>query len=346
MPGGPMPAERDATIRDFLARAGWAAAVRTPLAGDASSRRYERLDRAGDTAVLMDAPGQTPALERFAAVAAHLDACGLSAPRIWAQDVSQGLMLLEDFGDARYPELLAAEPAREGALFGAATGTLAALHARAAPIAPDLGPATLTDQAGLAYDSYLPALGGERRGHGGHGGQKREMQALMAAAFAALPPWTPVLALRDFHAGNLFWLQGRDGPARVGLIDFQDAGLGHPLYDLVSLARDARRDVAPATVAAMQARYAAATGTDPGAAWPLLAVQRNLRILGIFARLALEHGKPGYLDFLPRTWALMVEDLGHPSLSQLKTRLLTDLPPPTPAAIEDLRRRCQTAPRP
>jgi aminoglycoside/choline kinase family phosphotransferase len=330
-----MAGERAAGIDAFLARAGWGDATRSPLAGDASGRRYLRLGRDGATAVLMEAPGETRSLDRFLAVAGHLRACGLSAPRLFARDMSQGLLLLEDFGDARYPELLAADTTRETPLFEAAAGVLAALHAHPAPPGPDLGPATLTTQAGLAYDSYLPAATGRTAPEA-----RREMQGLLADAFAALPHWTPVLALRDYHAGNLFWLPERAGPARVGLIDFQDAGLGHPLYDLVSLARDARRDVAAETVAAMQASYERATGIGPGTAWPLLAVQRNLRILGIFARLALDQGKPAYLDFLPRTWALMVEDLDHVSLNCLKRRLLADLPPPTPDLIESLKARC------
>ena len=309
-----MSSERDTEILRFLGDAGWGDAAREPLAGDASSRRYERLRLGSETRVLMDAPGAQSGNARFVAVAEHLRDVGLSVPRIFDRDLSHGLMLLEDFGDNRYPELLDADPAREQPLFEAATDV-------------------------LAYDGYLPAVTGHSAPEA-----RREMQALMAAAFDALPHWTPVLALRDYHAGNLFWLPDRAGAARVGLIDFQDAGLGHPLYDLVSLARDARRDVARDTVAAMQARYAAATGIDPGAAWPLLAVQRNLRILGIFARLALGHGKPGYLDFLPRTWALMVEDLDHGSLTRLKDRLMTDLPPQTPELIAKLKDRCRPDP--
>ncbi len=340
-----MTSDRATAIDRFLTDAGWSGATRAPLAGDASSRRYVRLRRRGDAAVLMDAPGDRPGLERFIAVTEHLLGCGLSAPRIFAADLTRGLLLLEDFGDGLYPAVLAADPRRETRLFVAATDVLAALHACPPPAARDLGPATLTEQAGLVYDSYLPAFAGLDDARDG-GDAKRAMQALMAAAFAALPPWSPVLALRDFHAGNLFWLLGRRGPGRVGLIDYQDAGTGHPLYDLVSLARDARRDVAPETVTAMQARYALATGVEPGAAWPLLAVQRNLRILGIFARLALVHGKPAYLDYLPRTWALLVEDLGHVSLIRLKTRILADLPSPTPDLIAKVKDRCPTDPQP
>ena len=334
-----MKGERATEIDRFLARAGWSGATRVPLAGDASSRRYERLRAGAATAVLMDAPGAAHAIARFVAVSDQLRAAGLSPPRIFAQDVSHGLMLLEDFGDDRFSELLENDPSRERLLFEAATDVRATLHRVPVTTGPDLGPDTLTEQAGLAYDTYLPAASGGSAPHA-----RREMQGLMQAAFAALPRWAPVLVLRDYHAGNLFWLPARKGPARVGLIDFQDAGLGHPLYDLVSLARDARRDVAPETVAAMQTRYIAATGIEPGAAWPLLAVQRNLRILGIFARLALEHGKPDYLDFLQRTWSLMVQDLEHVSLTRLKIRLLTDLPPPTPDLIARLKDQCRDTP--
>ncbi|PIE08302.1 MAG: aminoglycoside phosphotransferase [Rhodobacterales bacterium] len=334
-----MRSDRAEAIARFLAGAGWGEARRTPIAGDASSRRYERLQNRGQTAILMDAPDAGSSTRRFIAVAEHLRACGLSAPRILAHDLSRGLMLLEDFGDTRFPEVLTADPTRETEVFLAATDTLIALHRQPPPQAPDLGPAVLVAQSALAYDSYLPALTGKTAPD-----QCADMQARLVEAFAALPPWTPVLALRDFHAGNLFWLPARKGPARIGLIDFQDAGLTHPLYDLVSLARDARRTVAPETTAAMQTRYRAATGIEPESAWALLAVQRNLRILGVFARLALDHGKPGYLDHLPHTWALMVQDLQHPSLTRLKTRLLADLPPPTPDAIARLRHACPPKP--
>lgn len=355
-------------VEPFLTRAGWPRARRVPLAGDASGRVYERLFRDVDptngpdanaqmpppqtdtasarpphparalTAVLMHAPGDAAGIRRFDNLARHLRSRGLSAPEVYARDPAAGLMLLEDFGDARFPELLAADPARERALYLAATEALAALHAHSAPTAPDLGPAVLTEQAGLAYDSYLPAFGGT--------GDRHAMQGQLADAFAALPPWTAVLALRDYHAGNLFWLPGRAGVQQVGVIDFQDAGLGHPLYDLVSLARDVRRDVAPETTKAMRARYAELTAAQSDAAWALLAVQRNLRILGVFAQLALTKGMTAYLDFLPRSWTLLVNDLEHASLTRLKSRLLADLPAPTPARIEKVKRQCPTAPGP
>jgi aminoglycoside/choline kinase family phosphotransferase len=104
-----------------------------------------------------------------------------------------------------------------------------------------------------------------------------------------------VLALRDFHAGNLVWRGAQEGVDRLGLLDFQDAVLAPAEYDLASLLRDARRDGDEGLRRAMIRRFAAATGREEArveAAAAVLAVQRNLRILGVFARLAGQ-GKRG-----------------------------------------------------
>jgi aminoglycoside/choline kinase family phosphotransferase len=156
-----------------------------------------------------------------------------------------------------------------------------------------------------------------------------------------------VLILRDFHAENLLWLPGRDGLARVGLLDFQLGQLGQPGYDLVSLLQDARRDVAPETEAEMVARFAAATGQrrDVFAAhYATLGAQRALRIIGVFARLCLKAGKPGYLRLLPRVWGQLQRNLTHPALADL--RLLCDavLPPPTPDILQRIESQCPTSP--
>ena len=97
--------------------------------------------------------------------------------------------------------------------------------------------------------------------------------------------------------------------------------LGHPAYDLVSLLQDARRDVAPQTEALMIARFCARTGHDAArfnAAYALLGAQRNLRILGVFARLALTAGKPQYLALIPRVWGHVTRNLAHPELVELR----------------------------
>jgi aminoglycoside/choline kinase family phosphotransferase len=314
--------DRDAQIDAFLRRAGWGTATRRPLAGDASNRRYLRLSgQTGATAVLMDAPpDRGEDVRPFLGIARHLAGIGLSAPAVLAEDTQTGLLLLEDLGDGLFARL-SGDPATETKLYAAAAETLAALHA----VPPPDGlvrftPATMADLARLVFDWYAP---------GADGGE--ELVPLLKETLAETAPEPTVLSLRDFHAENLLWLPERAGPARVGLLDFQDAVIAHPAYDLVSLLHDARRDVGDATRAATIRRFLDLTGHEAApfmAAAAALSAQRNLRILGVFARLAGRDGKTGYLRFLPRVWRNLNRDLDHPGLSPLRTAALRLLPPP------------------
>lgn len=336
--------ERGAALSDFLCRAGWGAARRAPLAGDASHRRYERLSGGpGDaTAVLMDAPpDRGEDVRPFLTIARHLTGQGFSAPAILAADVTRGFLLLEDLGDALFAHVVARRPDDEDLLYAAAVDLLARLHRAPVPEVPAYDVQLMTDLACLPFEWYLTALD--------RPAPDREIAAFRAEMAALLAEHAPpsVLILRDYHAENLIWLPDRDGVARVGLLDFQDAMLGHPAYDLVSLLEDARRDVAPALQDRMRARYVAATGADGAAfarAYALVGAQRNLRILGVFVRLCRRDGKPGYLPLLPRVWTNLMADLDHPALSGLRDRLLRLLPPPTPARLEGIARQCAPTP--
>lgn len=336
-------AEREAVIRAFLERAGWGTARRRPLAGDASLRRYERLERGADSAVLMDAPpGTGEDVRPFLRIARHLAGAGLSAPEVLAADEAAGLLLLEDLGDAVFARVLEAEPGKEERLYSAAIETLAALHAAAPPEAPRYGPAEMAEKAALAHDWYLFGVTGQRDGRA-----RAAFRAEVETALAELAPATTVLALRDYHAENLIWLPERAGAGRAGLLDFQDAALGHPAYDLVSLLKDARRDLGDGVEARMIARFLEATGHPEEAflaAYAALGAQRNLRILGVFARLSLHYGKPAYVDLIPRVWRHMTDSLAHPALSPLAARVARDLPPPDAAALAILREKCATVP--
>jgi aminoglycoside/choline kinase family phosphotransferase len=131
-----------------------------------------------------------------------------------------------------------------------------------------------------------------------------------------------VFAHRDFHAENLLWLPDRQGAARVGLIDFQDAVLAHPSWDLHSLLQDARRDVAPELEAAALERYFGhRPELDRGAFmadYAALAALNEARILGVFARLIVRDGKPRYRQFMPRMWRQLERNLDNPTLTELK----------------------------
>jgi hypothetical protein len=332
-----MPDPRGPRIDAFLAAHGWGSAARHALAGDASNRRYLRLKQPdGTRAVMMDAPPERGEDVRpFTAIARHLSALGLSAPAILAEDTQTGLLLLEDLGDALYARVLERDPAQEPLLYRAATDLLVELHRHAPPadLAP-YAPPLMADLAALALDWYR---------HGATGEKDMALRARFCAEIethlAALPETDSVLIQRDYHAENLLWLPDRAGVARVGLLDFQDAMRGHPAYDLVSLLQDARRDVTPETARAMLDHYIAATGADADAfttAFHWLGAQRNLRILGVFARLSLRDGKPHYVALIPRVWAHLQTDLRHPALAPLAALVAEALPPPTPAHLARL----------
>lgn len=330
---------RDDLIGDFIQRSGWGDAAVAPLAGDASNRRYLRLNHPDlGPAVLMDAPPEKGEDTRpFLHIARHLLAIGLSAPRILAEDQAAGLLLIEDLGDDLFARVTNADPTQEVPLYEAATDALLHLHRADLPTGlAAYNPQVMTDMAALGFDWYLShALGPDETAR----------DAFMSAFRPLLDTYVPdqtVLIQRDYHAENLIWLPERDGVARVGLLDFQDAMTGHPAYDLMSLLQDARRDVAPRTEAAMIARYTTAAGLDPErfkTAYAILGAQRNLRIIGVFARLCIRDGKAHYVDLIPRVWDLLQRDLCHPALAPIRP-LVSVLPDPTAATLSRLKSQC------
>ncbi len=322
----------------LIAQTPWANAQRAPLAGDASNRRYERLTdpKTGKTAVLMDSPpGQAEPVEAFVRMAEYLRSIGLSAPEIYAEDTEYGFLLLEDLGDDLFARVLRQYPQKERELYEAATDVLTTLHDAPTLSLPSYGPSLMTELAALSFTKYAQAVQGSYDEDARDRFEHRFSDILHSEASGQ-----KVVVQRDYHAENLIWLPERDGVQRVGLLDFQTAMLGHPAYDLVSLLQDVRRDVAPGTEMRMVDRYIAATGVndhDFRTAYAVLGAQRNLRILGVFARLATEFGKPQYIDLIPATWAHLMRDLEHPALVTVADLLRDALPAPTPEALERLR---------
>ncbi|MFU1478367.1 aminoglycoside phosphotransferase family protein [Roseovarius sp. C7] len=235
---------------------------------------------------------------------------------------------------------MSARPEIENSLYSAATDVLLALHQHPPPA--DLASydvPLMADMAALAHDWYASGLGRDTAA------ARTRLHGAMRDALTPLQGLDEVLIQRDYHAENLLWMPERDGLARVGLLDFQDAMRGHRAYDLVSLLQDARRDVSPETEAAMIARYLDGWDGDRDAftaAYRALGAQRNLRIIGVFARLCLRDGKPHYLDFLPRVWGYLMRDLDTPALTALREAVTDILPPPDSDALHKLRTQCSS----
>ena len=309
---------------EFLASCGWEGAEILPLAGDASFRRYFRVVNGSRSAVLMDAPPPHEDPRPFIAVAEWLLSRGLSAPEILARDLERGLLLLGDFGNSRLRETLDSDPSREHELYALATDVLVHLHGHP-PMdgLPVHGLEQWLDEVKLFTDWYCPAVGVEV-----------DADAYQQAWREVLEPVAkdglgPVTVLRDYHAENIMLIEGRDGVAHFGLLDFQDALVGHPAYDLASVLEDARRDVPAAIEQAMIDRYVSATGHGEAfeRAYWALAAQRNTRILGVFTRLWKRDGKPGYRRFQPRMWGLLERDLAQPRLAPIRAWFDSNIAP-------------------
>ncbi len=353
---------RSHEIDSFLKSAGWGAATRTRVPGDASTRRYERLSLGGQKAVLMDAPkgaeapsepmGATtqqrrelgynalarlagPNQQSFAAIANELSIRGFSAPRVFAADFDKGLMLLEDLGDDLLARVVARDPSREQVLYEAAIDTLAAIYRSSFPEdftyasetwrVREYDAAAMQAEVDLFIEWFVSDTGAEL-----NEAMINEWKAIWAELFSLLGAHAPGLALRDFHAENLFWLPEREASARIGLIDFQDALFAHPAYDLVSLLEDARRDVSAELRAPLIDRFCQKSGIENNAAfraaYAVMGAQRNAKILGIFVRLAKRDGKEQYRALIPRVARLFLGDLRHPKLRRLEAWVLKHVP--------------------
>jgi aminoglycoside/choline kinase family phosphotransferase len=350
-----LSAGREAEKTAFLAAAGLGAAARAPLTGDASTRRYERLTTpAGANLIFMDQPpavetapcppDATPAeraaagynalarlaagrVDAFVATAGWLRDQGLSAPAIVAADAPRGLAVLEDLGDDLFARLIEGGAA-EGPLYEGAIEALVRMHAvePAARLAYDGAdwPLLDYDEVALAtadrlFVEWLPKLK-----------PQLSLDAEAVAAWEAI--WAPIRARgaagakvfchRDYHAENLIWLPNRKGPARVGMLDFQDALKAHPAWDLSMLLHDARREVSPeAEAAALERYFALRPKVDRAqflADYHALGALNIVRIIGIFARLVTRDAKPRYAAFMPRLWRYLERCLRDPQLADLK----------------------------
>ncbi len=303
----------------FLAGAGWPNAIIEPLVADASFRRYFRISMGGRTAMLMDAPPPNEDPLPFLRAAKWLDSNGMRSPHIFAEDAARGLVLLEDFGDVRMRDYLDQWPADEREVYTSAVDTLVELHRLPAGPFLDYSFSEYQREARLFVDWYCPAQNLAVDGQG--------YLAAWEQVFGQLLPRqrNGVTVLRDYHAENIMLLGSLQ---KQGLLDFQDALIGHTAYDLVSLLQDARRDVSPELEAEMFDYYVKQSGAGEEflGDYARLGAQRNAKIVGIFVRLWKRDGKPRYLDLIPRVWSLLERDLAHPALAPVAQWFAANIP--------------------
>ncbi len=334
--------DREQLLIKFIQKSGWSDATRQTVAGDASNRRYERLAKQdGATIILMDAPYERGEdIRPFIAIAEHLRSIPLSAPKIIARDMSNGFLLIEDLGDDLFKTVVARDPSLEVPLYEAATDVLSVLHSAPLPVLDAYDTDTMTSFAARSYEWYLFGATGAQ-----NTAEQATFEAMMSELLGPLETARKVLIQRDYHAENLLWLPERHGPERVGLLDFQDAMSGHAAYDLVSILQDARREVPREIEGRMIERYLSQNPQDEAEfrkAYAILGLQRNLRIVGAFAKLCIDLGKPRYVDLIPRVWEFVERNLAHPALHSISDHIKTTLPAPTPALLKHLKSQSAT----
>lgn len=319
---------REPLIAEFLIRCGLGGAERFPLKGDASFRRYERIIGNNSHWILMDAPPPMEDVRPYIHVTNLLRSYDLSAPAVIKEDAENGLLLLEDLGDDLYSRLLAKSPGEEKTLYLSAVDSLLYLQRTARdgqPVLPLYDEAALLREAGLLADWFLPQI----MDNNGASAAKKEWFAIWQDLLAENPLHCNVPVLRDYHADNLIWLPERENTRRVGLLDYQDALWGDSAYDLVSLLEDARRDVSPETVE-LALEHFLVNSQEPRDGfmrrYAMLGAQRNSKIIGIFTRLYVRDGKSAYLNWLPRVWRLLEQDVQHPVLQPVRQWLDTYVP--------------------
>ena len=355
---GAASVERLRHLREFLDAAGFSEANRKRMAGDASIRSYARLIRDDNTFILMNSPKRPdgPAIyhgksygaavhlaedvKPFVAMAGGLRERGLSVPEIHNRDLEHGFLITEDFGSAPFVE--GDPPAPIDTRYAAATDLLAALHREPLPEALPLAPPATYSipvfdidawliETGLMLQWYMPDRGvppsEELRG---------EFVAIWRDILQKPASAARTWVIRDFHSPNLIWLAEREDIKRVGIIDFQDAVLGPPAYDLVSLLQDARIDVPELVELSLFSRYIKARratdatfdAADFATQYAIMSAQRNTRLLGTFARLNRRDGKPQYLKHQPRIWTYLNRSLAHPVLEPLRAWYAANVPAP------------------
>ena len=348
---------RNQQIQQFLATHGVNPKTRTFFEGDASSRRYEKVESNQGRLILMDMaqrPDGPPVkdgkpysaiahlaenIRSVVAVNDQLCHMGYNAPEILGVDMNAGLALIQDLG----PQVF-------GAMFKAGADMKLPMHVTVEVLAdmatkPWAPSVELRDGSTYIMPSYdaaaqlieIDLLPSWFHLHIHQRPAPQSMNDIFQNLWRSILPLTvarkPVWVMRDYHSPNLIWCPNRDGLKRVGLIDTQDAVLGHPAYDLAALLQDARVDIAFDFADELYAHYISLRNSQGdfnqeefAQAYAILGAQRATKILGIFARLNARDGKPQYLQHMPRVSRYLARNLQHPVLAEIKQWYEREMP--------------------
>jgi len=294
------------------------------IQGDAGMRCYYRVGHSDKTYVVMDCPVNYCSVSPFIKIADYLQNNGFSAPKVIAQDISQGFLILEDFGTTSVKDCLLGDSSnsysKRNEIYKLIIDLLLSLQKQNIPPRLDLkqfGNELLCSELSVFIDYYIPHTYQRKLSDD----EYKEFADIWRSVLSMQIPMNDTMVLRDYHVENMMYLQSRGSINKIGLLDFQDALLGSPIYDLVSVLEDARISV-PREEAMHYVKYFAnSKGLDVESVllnYHILGAQRNARILGIFSRKVVRDDDTTYLKYMDRVKKYLDYDLSHPKLTQLK----------------------------
>ena len=317
--------EREEHKKKFLTKNDLLFAPAEAITSDASNRKYFRLTKGVKTIILMDSnPETNEPINNFIYFTNFLRAHNFSAPKIYDADIPNGLLLLEDLGKSNFAKILKTKPNIETIVYEEAANQLINMQGKETPkLAKPYSIEILIKESLLFFQWYLGEKNSSRL--------STQFVSLLTPLLQKIKQTKPTLVLRDFHAENLIWIDDRTHFQRVGLLDYQDALIGHPAYDIASLLKDARRDVTIELHDHILNYYLYMTKQNKDLFmrdYSILSAQRNLKIIGIFTRLSIRDNKKNYLNLIPRVWKNLEDDFTHPELKNLSEFIIASAPFP------------------
>jgi len=325
--------KREEQIKELLQKNNLLCAPTEKITSDASNRKYLRLTKGNKTVILMDSnPKKNEPVNNFIYFTNFLRKHHFSAPKIYDSDIPNGLLLLEDLGARNFADILKVKPKVETNIYKEAVNQLIMIQSKETPKqAKPYSTEILIEEALLFTEWYLGETNSSRL--------STQFTSLLTPLLKKIDQTKPTLVLRDFHAENLIWMNSRKTFKRVGLLDYQDALIGHPAYDIASLLKDARRDVSIEVRDIMTNHYLEKTKHNKDLFlrdYSILSAQRNLKIIGIFSRLSIRDKKKNYVKLIPRVWKNLENDFMHPDLKNLSKFINAVAPYPNVKILKNL----------
>ena len=293
-----------------------------PIVGDAGLRDYLSVETKNSSHIIMDCPPSYASIEPFIKVAGFLNANGFSAPEIIKSDIKNGFLILEDFGNLSVKDyLLKHDSIEQKNIYYSSIDLLIQLQNTFPPEDLKLFDNNLLlAELATFTDYYIPYKTGKNVSKG----DLEEFNEIWEDILASQEPFNNSIILRDYHVENMMYLGSRQGIKKLGLLDFQDALIGSPVYDLVSILEDARIDVDRNFALNCASYFAQKKQVDLQHTilnYHILGAQRNLRILGVFARKYVKDKDDTYLQYIPRVIKYLEYDVSHPILEPFRNWL-------------------------